>query len=184
MQFFSPIEFTEGADLGPVAKAVADTLGDETCEKAVLEVMLASQVVMPAERILDVQAALATCDVKMPGPLRIAVAIPGQALELAVPKSYRASTVIARLLGEEQGDIPTSAAYDMVDLLTSIDEPENPEEIALIGEVLARAILGVTAGITKGIQEESGLLQFRNSYNERLAALIDPDAEAAPVDDD
>jgi hypothetical protein len=184
MQFFSPIEFTEGADLAPAAKAVAEALGDESSQEAILEVLNAGQVVMPAERLLDVQQALSTCDVKMAGPLRNAVAIPGQPLELAVPKSYRASTVIARLLGEEQGDIPTSATYDVVDLLTSMEEPQSPEEVALIGEVLARAILGLTAGIPDGIQQEAGLVEFRSSYNERLAELIAPDAEAAPVDDD
>ena len=92
--------------------------------------------------------------------------------------------MIARLQGEEQGDIPTSATYDVVDLLTSMEEPQSPEEVALIGEVLARAILGLTAGIPDGIQQEAGLVEFRSSYNERLAELIAPDAEAAPVDDD
>jgi hypothetical protein len=182
MQFFSPIEAPEGADLEAAASAVVAVLDDEASKDSVLEILKAGQVVTPAEYLLKVQVALEGFGIKMVGPLNGAVAIPGQALEQALPKAYRPSVVISRLLGEESGDVPTSAVYDMVDLLTSIDEPEAPEEVALIGEVLARAVMGVTAGIPDGIQQKAGLIDFRNAYTERLSALIDPDAEAAPAD--
>jgi len=180
MQFFSPIELTESASLEGAAAAIVESYDDDVSLEATLEILKNGQVVVPAQFVLEIAGVLASHGILMTGPLSTAVAIPGQALETALPKDHRTTSVISRLLGEEEGDVPTSAVYDMVDLLTSIDEPEDKEQIALIGEVLARAILGVIAGIPDGIQEQAGLTQFRNSYNERLSALIDPDAEAAP----
>lgn len=180
MQFFVPIQAQEGSDLERAASAIVNFFDDDVSQEAVLEVLRAGQVVTPAEFILAIQALLAAYDIETAGTPSVACVIPGQTLETALPKTYRPTTVIARLLGEEEGDIPTSAVYDLVDLLNTIEVPESEEEKNLVGEVLARAILGVTSGIPEGIQLPAGLVHYRNAYNGRVAALIDPDAEAAP----
>lgn len=183
MQVFAPFDAAEGADLDAAAAALVTLFDDEVSQEAVRKIMDAGQVVMPAQFTMAVYETLLPLGVQLRAPLNTTVAIPGQELEAALPKSYRMSVLISRLLGEEEGEIPTSAVYDLIDILTAIEVPESDEETALIGEVLARAILGVTAQIPEQIQLGAGLLGYRNAYQERLSAVIDPQAEAAPEQD-
>jgi hypothetical protein len=180
MMFFAPITVEDGADLDAAAAALVEKFDDGVSQEAVRKILEAGQVVMPAQMVFEVAETLSPLDIEVGGPLNTTVAIPGSELEQAVPASYRSSSIISRLLGEEQGEIPTSAVYDLIDLLTAIEVPDSEEETALIGEVLARAVLGVTGEIPEKIQMAAGLLHYRNAYQERLSTMIDPDAEAAP----
>lgn len=184
MPLLSQITVPEDADLATTAQKLADLLGDDTSQEAVVKVFEAGTVVFPADRTLEVRDLLAKDDIQMGTELMQTVGIPGSELEEALPRSYRTSTAMQRLLGAEEGDLPTSVVYDLIDLIAAKqDTPDSEEETALIGEVLARAVLGVTGNINDAIQLEAGLVHYRNAYNERLSELIDPDAEAAPEGD-
>ncbi len=183
MQVFAHTTVNENGDLDKAAEAVANLFGDEASSSAIREILDAGQIVMPAHLILEVRDCLAKYDIDVAAPLSPTVGIPGSELELALPKSYRASSIISRLLGEEQGDIPVHAVYDVIDLMSAVDCPTSEEEIAVIGEVLARAVLGVTGQIPEPIQAQAGLVQYQNAYTARQSELIDTEAETPPQED-
>lgn len=180
MIVFAPIVVSPEADLSAAALALADMFGDEASHDAIQKILEAEQVVLPVQFILEAQKVLRAFAIEIEGSLVPTVAVPGQELELALPATYRSSTVIERLLGESTGDIPTQAVYSLIDLLTSIEVPDSEEHAALIGEVLCRAVLGVTGDIPEKLQLAAGLVHYRNAAQERNSALVDPSAEAAP----
>ena len=180
MIVFAPITVSTETDLSAASKALADMFGDDAAADAILKVLEAGQLVTPVQFVLKAQEVLSDYGVSLQGDLVPTVAIPGQELEGALPLTYRSSTVIERLLGEQEGDIPTAAVYSLIDLLSTVDVPDSEEHTALIGEVLCRAVLGITGDIPEEVQLAAGLLHYRNAAQERNSALVDPSAEAAP----
>ena len=183
MQVFANISVSNPDDLDTAVGALVDYYDDSVDAAAVKELLQAGQVVMPAQFVLEVRDVLAENGVTMSSELTPTVGVPGSELELALPEDHRASTMIARLLGEQEGDIPISAVYDLLDLMTAITPPDSKEETEVVGEVLARAVLGVTGQIPLSIRLAAGIVEFQNAYAAKLSAPIDPDVEEAPPEE-
>ncbi len=185
MQVFATLSNRDykAEDLDKASEAVATLFGDGASATAIRDILVASKIVMPAHLTLEVRGCLAEHGIDLDPGLEPTVGIPGSELELALPMSYRASSIISRLLGEEEGDIPVHAVYDVLDLMSAVDCPASEDEIGVIGEVLARAVLGITGQVPEPIKAQAGLLQYQNAYTAKQSELIDPDAESAPEED-
>jgi len=180
MQFFAKITDLPEEKVAPLCEALANLGGDEASASAMEDLIAESGVVLfTAQLAISVDRLVR----EFGGSLDLdsmtqTVAVPFTAGEDCIPKSFRASTMISRLLGEEKGDIPTSAVYDLIDIITSVDVPEEPSEAMGIADALARAVLGITQAVPEEFRKLSGIEAFKAAY----LASVEARNEAATAD--
>lgn len=165
MQFYCKANVSEDV-VDKVCEGLSTLYGDEASAQAAKSLLTESGVVLfTAQHAIAVERLLRDLGAELDlETLTPTVAVPYTEGEQALPKSFRASTMIARLLGEEQGDIPTTAVYDLIDIITAVDVPEDKEEAQTIADALARAVCGVTQAVPDEIRQLSGIEAFRAAY--------------------
>jgi hypothetical protein len=165
MQFYCKANVSDDK-VDQVCEALANLYGDEASPEAAKSLLAQSGVVLfTAQQAIAVDRLLRELGSELElETLTPTVAVPYTEGEQALPKSFRASTMITRLLGEEVGDIPTTAVYDLIDIITAVDVPEDELEAQTIADALARAVCGVTQAVPDKLKALSGLEAFRSAY--------------------